>query len=359
MTALVIFVIMCYILSMIRIGAVRNTHASVVNRNFYIVTMCLLLFVLIGFRSYEIGTDTLSYKKTFDLIAQIEFTNTNWLKKYLLTLNEPLFIILNIIVCFISKNFTVFLCVYAAFYVLSIGYIIWNYSTIPRWSFIALLSLGYVYFSMAGIRQTIAMSVLLFSYKFIRDRKIIPFLLLVFIAFGFHNTSIVFLLAYPLSNLKVTWKRLFVLVGAYFIMLFNKNLVYTLLFDVLKWERLSAYSNLDSSLSLSGAIIQIAIFLFALFFTEKESDNDIRPLLNLSFLGCLFQIFTPIIGEFFRVSMYFAIFNIILIPTTASNIKNINNRKAVMVLVPFILLLYFFGFSGLDSSIIPYRFIGH
>lgn len=58
--------------------------------------------------------------------------------------------------------------------------------------------------------------------------------------------------------------------------------------------------------------------LFCIFYYKeniREESKDIS-LYNLMFMGLVFQTFTPIIGEFFRISMYFSILNIALIPNT-------------------------------------------
>jgi hypothetical protein len=78
--------------------------------------------------------------------------------------------------------------------------------------------LGTYTFSLAAMKQTIAMAILLFSVDAIIDRKYIRFLLLVFVAFLFHTYAIAFLIL-PLCLVRPWSFRTFLLLfGVYFVM---------------------------------------------------------------------------------------------------------------------------------------------
>ena len=57
-------------------------------------------------------------------------------------------------------------------------------------------------FSFSACKQGIALSILMFSLKYIFERKLIKFIFCVLIAFLFHSTAIVFLFMYFLPNKK-------------------------------------------------------------------------------------------------------------------------------------------------------------
>lgn len=353
MTVFIVFIVFLYLSDPLCTGL------KIGGKKLYIVCACVFLFFLIGFRDYLIGVDTYGYMLSFKELSYIYSFSPKSILAIFAVKREPLYVLLNVIIASFTSDFTVLLCSYALLYVISVGVLVFRYSNNPRWSFLILLSLGFLYFAMSGIRQTIALSILLFSYKYIRERKLIPFLLIVLLAYGFHNTSIIFLLAYPLATVKVTWKHCAVLVIAYFVMTCFSNVVFFLLFNVLKWERLSSYENSVSTLSLSGALIQFSIFVFALVFKNSAVKRDCNNtgLINMAFLGCFFQLFTPVIAEFFRISMYFSIFNILMIPNVTTSIRIKNNKLLVGSAIPLVLLLYYFLFSGPDPTITPYCFV--
>lgn len=353
MTIFVLYISFLYLLEMVLSRLRLNWKKT------FVVCSSIFLFVIIGFRDYQVGVDTYGYMLSFNEFSNLYSLSWKSILEIYSVNKEPLYVLFNLIISAFTDDFTVVLCGYALLYTIAVGVLVYRYSANPRWSFIVLLSLGFLYFAMAGIRQTMAMSILLFSYKYIKERKPLPFLLLVFLAYFFHNTSVVFLLAYPIAALKVNWKHLAALAAVYIVVFFFNGFVRFILFKLLNWERLSTYENRTVTLSFSGAVIQIAIFAFAYFFRKDAENNnrDNQILLNLSFLGCAFQLLSSVIAEFFRISMYFSIFNILMIPNMAYAIRVKSNKKIVYLVIPMLLLTYYFFFSGPDPSIVPYYFV--
>ncbi|MCC2591336.1 EpsG family protein [Chryseobacterium sp. MFBS3-17] len=62
------------------------------------------------------------------------------------------------------------------------------------------------------MRQALGMTVLLFSFKYIKERKVWMYLLCIYIAFGFHKSSIVFLPAYWFATVNLNARKIVALV---------------------------------------------------------------------------------------------------------------------------------------------------
>lgn len=91
--------------------------------------------------------------------------------------------------------------------------------------------LGTYCFQLSAVRQSISMGCLALAYLFSRRKKIVGFLAFCFISTLFHLSSLVFLIAYPLMNIKsnkiTTWllissSLLFFVVGPYLFDLISK-----------------------------------------------------------------------------------------------------------------------------------------
>ena len=91
----------------------------------------------------------------------------------------------------------------ALFYSIVVGRLIYKESKQSAISIVMLVSLGFYYFSMTGLRQTIAMSILILGYPFLKERRFIPFAILVFIASRYHLSALAFLAVYPIANKKI------------------------------------------------------------------------------------------------------------------------------------------------------------
>ena len=322
-----------------------------VNNKLYIYLCGISLFLVSGLRHETVGNDTIGYIEYFKSLIQMDWNSVSEER-------EPGFSLLAKFLSVLSDNSTFFLASVAAIFTVSICFLIYKYSKNYFLSFVLLITLGIFYFSMAGLRQIIAMSILMFSIKFVRDRKILPFLLLVFIACFFHNTAICFILIYIVSYFKIGWKHLLVFVGFTILAFYYQNVIISVLFNTLALDRLSHYESVDSSISLSGFFVQLGIATYCLAYYKKAIKRDTTNIIfyNLMFLGILFQMFTPIIGEFFRLSLYFNIFNIILIPNVLMSKKNQNEIRALEYLSILSILLLYFTFGSQGSIISEYKF---
>ena len=68
-------------------------------------------------------------------------------------------------------------------------------------SVIMFITIGSFYMQFYILRQAVAISIFLFAFQFITDKKIIKFCLSIAIAAMFHKTAIILLLLYPLVNI--------------------------------------------------------------------------------------------------------------------------------------------------------------
>lgn len=73
----------------------------------------------------------------------------------------------------------------------------------PMISLMAFLALGMYMHAIIFWRQLVAMAILTFSYRFLRERKLLPFLLVLLAAMSFHKASAVFLVVYVLYAVPV------------------------------------------------------------------------------------------------------------------------------------------------------------
>lgn len=328
----------------------KTSKVSYLNNKLYIYLCGICIFLISGLRHETVGNDTISYIEYFKQIKLLEWNSV-------FEQREPGFALLVKIITLFSDNPNFFIATVAAIFTFSICFLIYKNSKDHFFSFILLVTLGIFYFSMAGLRQIIAMSILIFSVKFIQDRKILPFLTLVFIAYFFHNTAIIFILAYIISYFKIGLKYLIVFVGCMILAFYFQDSIKTILFNSISWDRLSDYENRDSNISLTGFYIQVGIATYCLTYYKKTIEQNTKNIIfyNLMYLGIIFQMFTPIIGEFFRLSIYFNIFNIILIPNVLMS-KNQNEWRAIEYLFILSILLTYFIFSSQGDIISEYKF---
>ena len=136
--------------------------------------------------------------------------------------------------------------------------------------------------------------------------------------------------------------------------LFFKTQFLNLLSALIDVSRYQNYlSNNASVLSISGFVIKSVVFIYALTYSRQLCAKKPTDLIffNLYFLGVVLQLFSVIIAEMFRVSMYFSVFGLILLADASVCEKKSNVRILLQILLVTFLLIYFF-----KDGIFPYRF---
>ncbi len=322
-------------------------------RNTFILFASIGLFVIAAFRSPYFGPDTLRYVNRFDTLQYINFS-VFWNNFINFSGKDPAFYLLAKIISMIGINAQGWLAILSSAFIFSISKMIKRYSDEPYISFIALISLGYFYFTLTGLRQGLALSIVLLSYDYLKHRKLLPFIITVIIASAFHSSALIFLIAYPIVKLNVGLKYIVGAILAFAISLFWGNAIHNLV-GVIGWtENLSAYSGGGYSLSYTGFIIQLVILSFCLIYKKDltKNNDDNKIIFNLMFIGLIFQAFSSVIAEFFRISIYFSIFSILLIPNAIFAEKD----KKLKIILYFAVLAALIGYIFWSSQFTGFKF---
>lgn len=310
-------------------------------KNAIIFVSGIVLFLYAALRSPTIGTDTQGYINKYVHYAEYDF-RTMW--SILSKIKDPAYYMMGWIFSRIFPDPQWWLAAIAAVYIIPVMRFIQRYSRYPTISVLAFIALSYFSFSLTGLRQTIAMAIALSSIRLIEDRRPVKFVLLVLLASLFHISAIVFLIAYPITLLKIGYKHIlaFIVVGVFFLGFQSyARIAIGLLFGE---NRLAGYADRTTSLTASGFIIQLCIFMFCSFYYIKADKNNakLNMLMNLSFIGLCFQMYAAMIAEMFRVSMYFSVANIVLIPIAIAQENRLLTRQIELFVIFSVLVAFIF-----------------
>lgn len=315
------------------------------NKKIYCVIVFVCLTLVATLRSYQVGPDGVVYANYFKQLQEMEFSN---IAVYFT--KEPIFYYVTKILQNLGVGLQGWYGIIGGGFAIAISLIIYFYSELPVYSVLALMSLGYYVFSFTGLRQTVALSIVVLSAIFLEKRKYIFFIVSVVIAMFFHNSAIIFLIMLPFHFIHLSRKQyaMVSLVGFVSVILFRGkayNIIYSIIERTIRFDGYSGYSY---GLSWMGYVIQVSIFLFALYCMDDEAFIDNKFFFDLSFLGVFFQLFSALMAEMFRISMYFSIFNIILIANTCASNKFTEESKKIIKLIIMIMLLYYFIHSHIN-----------
>ncbi len=213
---------------------------------------------------------------------QQEFINTNISHLINISSNrfEYLYEVLSVFVRFFTSSYAVFRIVIALF-VMIIWYKIYIYepcNCFNKYSMTILLVVWALTFgNIFIVRSTIAVSLSVFSLRYIYNKRLFAFLICTCIAFGFHRMAIVWLPAYFIFNYKNAYKFLIVfIIAAMILTQYMPNIILTVskIFGESIYKRIAAYIDrgLDATYGMSGSRI----------------FSTIKAMLNMVFLIGLF-----------------------------------------------------------------------
>ena len=305
----------------------------------------LVSFIVIGFRPFTVGTDTLVYIRTFNNISSL---TGNQIAAY----KDPIFLYTTKLLALIGLTPRLILLTYTFVIVYALKSFVRTFE-VKRLVFFytVIFALGYFNFAMSGLRQSLAIGLwLLFISEQKRGRygKIGEVLLLL-VAVGFHGSAII-----PILSMGFIWfvpRIVLVVIGIFSIflvpliqmLLLNNSLLFSLLY-----ERGISY---DSSIGQGyyTYFIFFTFFLVILFFSNGKN----KWILGIASVACVFQSLVPIYPEFFRLNYYF-------IPILAAGIGALNNRVFRVVrlreVYTVLFLVMYFLVTIDDAGILPYKY---
>ena len=273
------------------------------------LSICLLSFSLIYTLRYALGYDYYSYKKIFQSVI-----SSNNILQDILNSSYPTFLLLNAGVSLFTENYIALNAVFALLIFGLALYAIYRYSPMPWLSVLAYVALSLFYMSMNFVRQGMAVSIILLAYPLLRDKKFVPYMLLVLLATSIHFYAIIMIPFYFLLLIKPT-SKLYCAIGA--LSLAGLTLSDFILRIVAQFipNGISYLSSIyiQEGSSFRNAFMPMILFIGVLAFKklllEKNEGNGV--LINAAFYAMIWAIFAVRHSILLRFASYFDIFMVI------------------------------------------------
>lgn len=240
-----------------------------------------------------------------------------------------------------------------------ISYILkeWDYPDIQPMIVFMYLFNPYI-FSFSACKQGIALSILMFSLKYVYERKPLKFALCVAMAFLFHSTAIVFLLVYFFLNNEgdlTTLKKVLIVVGCLFVIMNLQWVLGNVMGGIYEVYAIDSVEGRNRTFWLYTLIT----FIFLVFRTKLIAiDKRNELLIMMMVVGAISQYlgfsnaFAKRIGEYFMMAQVFLIPQCIYLFT--ENSKKLANLLIVVYIVSIFLIASPTAASGM--GFVPYQF---
>lgn len=318
----------------------------------YINFVCVLLILQSALRNLAVGPDTYVYFQNFEGIKHMSWSQIieQFYARYFNGngTTDVGYIILQKIFQLFFLDFRIFLFFVAVFFFVPFGRLLKRFTFSKTDVFIALLiyqAFYYDFFSVTGIRQTLATSVTFFSIPYILNRKIYKFLTLIVVASLLHKSVLAFLPFYFLALFnKPKVLILSSMLSFPVLLLFAKKFAIFLV-NISGSTKYQAYA--DSFFGGNGGAFYFTLFFFFLSFVvwilllyNRISINDKYNLLMINSIGIalIFLPLTWVDPTLIRLAQYFSVFAIFLVPRV---LKIVSNSKWTYVLMRTCTILIF------------------
>lgn len=224
------------------------------------------------------------------------------------------------------------------------------------------IAMGFFFYSMNSIRHFIALAIFMFAFKYLKERKLLKYLIAIVIAAAFHKIALIAIPIYFIFNIKFKayWYAIFS--GALIVVFITHNqileFVYKFAFGFYK-----DYNGATIGISYVNIFITLALSIMAFLYRkpllERNKANII--LMNSAYFGLMFFAFCGWIPVYTRIGQYCTILSLFLIPEilgceTRPKIKRLYN---IGLIAGFSIFLIIILINAQDPSIglVPYSSI--
>ncbi|PTL32777.1 EpsG family protein [Prevotella sp. oral taxon 376] len=319
----------------------------------------LFLALFVGLSDMLGGYDRYIYAELFDSTADTTDFGGSYLNSAIIGYEKEFgYVLLNILLSHVTANRYIFILVLTCIIYILIFFSIREY--ISDYPFACILFLGLMFFfTFTYLREVIGMSVAWLSLKYIYQRNLKKFLLVMLFAFSFHNSAIIFLPMYFIPIRKYKMSHVAIIMAFLFVIgLSSVPAALFLQFGELaaSEERVLYYAQeYESSGFRIEYLLEVFVFLAIIFIHYRHIPDDRKHLvfLNCSLMFCGVLLFFIRSSSGGRLGWYYMIGVIALFTEIATQHKTLN--KTNLGLLALSCLLYVRILWSWGGYLYPYK----
>lgn len=224
-----------------------------------------------------------------------------------------------------------------------------------------------MYQYMNQIAQSIALSIILFGYDYLKKDRLIPFLISVAVAMTFHTTAVIALLFILLRYFKITRKTIILFMGAAVVFMVGYSFFFDIAAKLLPqyaWYISSVQHGVgDTGLGVFLRIIMLgAVFFWSLYLAKYRNRmiqiQNVDFKLWMTYCAFIFQMITTRMIVMNRLGQYMLPFVLVFIPDCINSCGN--NKKDAKIGILAFMIVYFsymtIEWGKISFGVVPYQF---
>lgn len=331
-----------------RIG--KSHYAGREKKNYlYCILQCTVLFLIAALRSYKVGNDTGRYITHFQ-----DCSRMSWSRLFSTYDEEPGFYVLAKLISLFTDNAQWLFVVIALLFSVALFQFVFTLSKDSQVSFFLLIPFQFFGFTLSGLRQTMALSIVLISYKYVKERKIWKFLLCILLATVFHKSALFAVPLYFLYGIKMTAAKR----AVYLVLM---AVVYAFRLPIIRYGLqwfYTDYTAYDNEVgSLTTLVLYICIWILYVVLCGSSYADRHSGFEAVLMMGIMLQTFVAYEPNIFRLAMYYQISVLLLVPEILQSPK-LDKRLRPIIYAAFwaLMFLMYFRFTYYAAGMNPYKF---
>lgn len=332
-------------------------------KNLYVDVIFLILIFISSFRGERVGGDLINYIPLYEDIAKHDWNyifQSSTKYGYLFSIYVKLW-------SYISASPVLFLIGTSIINLSIIAFFIKKYSKNPWLSIYIYIAMGFYTNTFNSVRSSMALAIGALCIHYIIKNKFLKFFLCYLVALEIHKTIFPLLFLYPMSKIKLSWKYIFTIIGGAVVVSYFIPSEY---FNVIAILYASSYATIEDSAGSGFSLLLLLLFITvtSFYFMRSRLDRPTSVLLHAMIFSVCIQAFAPHFALLTRITTFFKIYMIILIPNLIDGLYYSNNRRFATVLACLLFFCYFQYFIMTPTQVmdgvhtnsqfsIPYKFI--
>ncbi|MCD4533749.1 EpsG family protein [Nocardioides sp. cx-169] len=310
---------------------------------------CGALTTVQALRDPQLGIDVGSYLNAFHLSHSLDFLAGDTLYNFEIGFS--------LYAQFLAKQGLSdqwFLAITAIVTMLPVGLTIRRYSRMPALSVFLYATLGFYLFSYSGLRQAMAVAICFWAYRFIIDRKPLPFLAMVLAASLFHQSALAFIPAYWLFPILPTGPIVIAGIAIIIATFALRAEIYPILYSLYRDSPVLIENTGAGLLFVALALLWLAALALGGPDDKGHNSPTLNGTRNYLYLAVLFQALASVSFIVGRTGYYYLIFLVLLVPELIERQEKPSIKAAMWLITVPACLLFFFTQAG-AFGLNPYK----
>lgn len=318
------------------------------------IMIFLIPFLIMAFR-YGIGVDYFyTYVPVFETIKLTgEYNNI-----------EGGYVLLNKLVLLFTQDYAGIFIVTSFLFCIFIYKAIMQSSKDITLSFYILFGSCFFFYAMNVTRQSIVIAIFIYCIKYIKERKMLKYMIIILLASLIHTIALIFIPVYFVSHLKITPKKLAIIAV---IVVLGQTLIYNVIVritDGTKYENYITGRYNVSENSMISPIINLSTLILCYYYKKKDEkngqyDDELNILTNIHIIALLCSLLLGTFPLASRVFVNFYHVQILTIPLLLNKEKRKSIRQILYMGYVFLFGINFAYSVGIKNGnqVLPYKTI--